>query len=318
MWRVLVPAGIAIGSTLLLLLPVDAGVSTGGTTKRVSGLDLAGYSSEPPPLPIDVLFLHHSVGAQLLASPGPEHGDPHQPSTHPNGGGLRVRLDSAGYRLHSATYGSELGEHTDLFDWLPKYRGHMDEVLVLANQDTRLPDGNRNRVVIFKSCFPNSNFSGIGTEPGNPGGPDLTVANARATMNALLPEFAKHPDVLFVYLTSPPMAPGPETQPAWKWLAKKVLGRQPQAMVLQRSGDLAREFNNWVRKPDGWLRGYSGRNVVVFDLFDTLTGHGRSNLSVYATWGGADSHPSAEGNALVADEFVPFLNRAVRYAGLAQ
>ena len=47
-----------------------------------------------------------------------------------------------------------------------------------------------------------------------------------------------------------------------------------------------------------------------------LTG-GRSNLLVFPTGDGFDSHPAAEGNLRAAASFVPFLERAVRRAGLA-
>jgi hypothetical protein len=54
----------------------------------------------------------------------------------------------------------------------------------------------------------------------------------------------------------------------------------------------------------------------VFDFYDLLTQSGASNYSQYGSMGGADSHPSSAGNARAAAAFVPFLNRAVRYAGL--
>src|SRR5258708_12159569 len=110
-----------------------------------------------PHSPIDLVFLHHCVGAQLLLDPGPD--DP-KAGTHPNGGGLRRALEADGYRVHEATYWSRLGEHTDLFDWNEKFSAHMDEVLRIAEQDPALPDGRTNTVVLFKSCFPNNWFVG--------------------------------------------------------------------------------------------------------------------------------------------------------------
>ena len=84
----------------------------------------------------------------------------------------------------------------------------------------------------------------------------------------------------------------------------------------RRGAGIARDFNNWMVDPQGWLEGYPQHNIVVFDLFDTLTAHGASNFLRYPTGGGADSHPSAEGAATAARELVRFLNRAVRYAGM--
>ncbi len=318
MWKVVTILGLVIVAGVALLVPLSRDVSDGRTVMRVAGVDLSGYSSAAPAEPIDIVFLHHSVGAQLLAAPGPREGGENQPTRHPNGGGLAALLAQNNYRLHTATYGSALGERTDLFDWLPKFRDDMDRVIAIRNQDEKLPAGEVNRVVMFKSCFPNSYFVGEGDGAGNPAGPDLTLANARATMNAVRDELARRPSVLFVYLTAPPLASRPSPEPAWKWLAKRALGRTSNEERLRTSGDLARRFDNWVTDPQGWLKGYPHRNVVVFDLYDALTDHGASNFSRYATGGGLDSHPSSEGNAKVAPELVSFLNRAVRYAGVVK
>ncbi len=125
-------------------------------------------------------------------------------------------------------------------------------------------------------------------------------------MNALLPELAKRPDVLFVYVTAPPLA-GDSTRPAWKY-ALRSLARRPD------SGALAREFDDWMTSPDGWLSHYASSNVVVFDYFDVLTGHGQSNRLVYPS-GNHDSHPTSAGNSEATKAFVPFLNRALHRAG---
>jgi hypothetical protein len=67
-----------------------------------------------------------------------------------------------------------------------------------------------------------------------------------------------------------------------------------------------------------WLAGYDGVNVVVFDYYDVLTGGGLSNLSAYPTGNGSDSHPSRAGNEAAAAAFAPFLNRAMRRAGVGE
>jgi hypothetical protein len=135
-------------------------------------------------------------------------------------------------------------------------------------------------------------------------------------MKALLPHFERRPDVLFVYVTAPPLAPL-RSERGYKWAARK-LGLLPGRPSLKDSALLARRFNNWVKAPGGWLEGYAGSNVVVYDYYDLLTGQGRSDLLLYPTQGGQDSHPSSEGNSLSAAPFVPLLNRAVRRAGLLQ
>ena len=182
-------------------------------------MDLTSAPDTPPAEPVNLLFLHRSIGGHLLAEPGPE-----EPSgrVHPNGGGLRKALETNNYRVHEATYGSKLGQDTDMFHWLPKFRDHMAEVLRIQHQDQALPAGEVNRVVLFKSCFPNNYFS-EGSGPGDPNGPTLTVPNARATLRALLPLFQRQPDTLFVYLTSPPIVGIAEQEPLYKWGLKTLL-----------------------------------------------------------------------------------------------
>ncbi len=300
-----------------LCLPVG-GAASSVTKGSVSGMNLAEFSSLAPESPLRLLFIHHSVGGQLFASPGPDKALADSIyATHKNGGGLRKKLEAAGYEVHETSYGSELGESTDLFDWLPKFRHKMDRVLRASGNDEFYDDDRRNQIVMFKSCYPNSKFVGDGKAPGNPAGPELTVANAQATLTALRGEFAKQPKTLFVYLTAPPVAPKFASDPVWKWLARKVLGKPAASKVVAEQARRARQFDNWVKSPDGWLKDYPHKNVVVFDYYDVLTDGGASNLSRYPTGGGRDSHPSRAGNEKAAAEFVPFLNRAVRRAGLS-
>lgn len=302
------------------LVRVDGGEARSvPTDSGPPALDLSAFSPAPPGAPLDLLFIHHSCGGQLLADEGAERAA--APSTciydaHPNGGGLRARLTRQGYQVHEASYGSVLGERTDLFDWLPKFRTQMAGILRTAQQDERLPAGRSNRVVLFKSCFPNNLFRAEGEPPGDPVGPELTLWNARATFTALLPELARYPDVLFVYVTAPPVAPRQGPTSLARAVYRRARGQGSPLAELERSAELARELDDWLVGTDGWLAGYAGKNVVVFDYYDLLTGKRRSNLSVHATAGGSDSHPSAEGHRLVSEELVPFLNRAARRAGL--
>jgi len=315
--RIILAAAALAVFVIIMLIPAGGSPVPEGApikTAKVETMDLSSFSPDRPRRTLEVLFIHHSCGGQLLAEPGPAAGERSIHTTHPNGGGLRRLLEEQGYELFEASYGSEVGDETDIFDWLPKFTDKMDRVLACAGQNEAHPEGGQNDIVMFKPCYPNSHFIAEGSAPGNPAGPDLTVWNARAAYSPLLDEFRKHPDVLFVCLTAPPLAPKPEAEPLWKSLARKILGRQRD---LALSGRLARSFNNWLKDREGWLGDYDLNNVVVFDYYDVLTGEGRSNLSLYATRGGFDSHPSREGNELAARAFVPFLNRTARRAGLA-
>jgi hypothetical protein len=273
------------------------------------------FADHPPALPLRLVFIHHSCGGQWLAEPGPEQGENCIYRTHPNGGGLRALLEKNSYVVHEASYGSRIGQDTDVFHWLPKFRGRMEEILACENQDSKLNGCSRNNIVVFKSCFPNNAFKSAGTPPGDPRGPELTVWNAKAAYHALLEEFRKYPKILFVCVTAPPLALNSSPQPAWKQLVKQILGRNHP---FAASAPLAREFNRWLSADGGWLQNYPAANAAVFDYYDILTGHGKSDLSVYPTGGGSDSHPSQEGNQKAAAAFLPFLNRAVHRAGLIQ
>ena len=309
-------AAMVLVSAVVLMLPLplpSTSVATVAGRPRPQTLDLSALDGRAPAQPLDFLFIHHSCGGQLMADLGAEVGTNSINVSSPNGGGLRSLLERNNYRTHEASYGSRLGEHTDVFDWLPKFRDHLDELLALDIQDTSFTNGQRNRIVAFKSCFPNNAFEAEGTAPGNPSGPHLTVANAQAAYTPLVEIFGEHPDTLFICLTTPPLAP-PRPQPLWKQLLHQLRGRVSWNV---RSAALAREFNQWLSDTNGWLKDSGLTNVVVFDYYDILTDHGASDFCRYPTGGGYDSHPSHAGNQKAAEAFVPFLNRAVRRAGLA-
>jgi hypothetical protein len=190
----------------------------------------------------------------------------------------------------------------------------MPRILATRWQDETLASG-ANQVVMFKSCYPNNAFQ-PGDTAGDARGPSLNLANAKATLSAVREELAKHPQVLFVYVTAPPLRDDSNSEPAWKTVAKRMLGRPTLAAQRRRSAEIAREFNDWVTSVDGWLAGYEQRNIAVFDYFDFLT-DGRSNFLQFASRGGTDNHPHAEAQVRAAARLVPLLNRAVRFAGVS-
>lgn len=181
--------------------------------------------------------------------------------------------------------------------------------------------GGKNEIVMFKSCFPNSQLSGPNSPApaiaDNPmkgqscGGGDFTVANAKGIYLDLLGYFGAHTDKLFVAVVAPPVT-SPDT-PGGRALA------------------------NWL--VDHWLQdsGYTAGNVFVFDYYDVLSssaGGGASDVGLasgnhHRVWNGAvehktddgadrlaypsaggDSHPNAAGDLKATTEFVPLLNNA--------
>jgi hypothetical protein len=273
-------------------------------------------SSLPSIDPLDLLFIHHSVGGQWLADPGPESGRDCIYSTHPNGGGLRRALQELGFQVNEASYHSLIGHQTDIHHWPTKFREQMDRILTCHIQDESLPTGRTNSVVMFKSCYPNNAFISEGDEPGQPESPERTLANARAAYRDVLGTLSKHPHVLFVCVTAPPLAPCVRPGPLWKAVGRRMLGRTSPEQDLLDSARLARGFNNWLAAANGWLSGYRYENVVVFDYFGVLSGDGQSDLLQYPTGGGFDSHPSSQGQRIATSRFLPFLKHAMNRTGL--
>jgi hypothetical protein len=284
----------------------------------------------PPSQPVKLIFIHHSCGENWLAD---------------NNGGLGIALQDNNYFVSDTNYGwgpvpdggsVPIGSLTDIGNWWTWFRGPesltiMDAVYAESGQHadySRLnPDpGGKNRIVMFKSCFPNSNLRGnpddpvpsIDTNPlkGLDSGSDYhTVANAKGIYIDLLPYFREHRDTLFIVVTAPPVSNG-------------------------RYSANARAFNQWL--VNDWLKEYPYTNVAVFDFYNVLTTNGGNadtsdlgqetgnhhrwwnttvqhqvetggwlphDTTAYATAFG-DDHPSRAGNRKATAEFVPLLNLA--------
>jgi len=298
---------------LLLIMASCAGAKESNTDAPVKTLDLSEYSADSPSRPLHLLFIHHSCGGQLFADKGESSGEKCIYKSLPNGGGLRNLLQDKGYIVHEASYGSVVGDKTDICHWNAKFRDQMDKVLTCRHQDDFFKDGTRNSIIMFKSCFPNSWIEPDGDTTGDPDSCVHTLENYKASYNSLLEYFRMQPDTLFVAVTAPPLVkPGRVRQ-----YIKAVLGKS-QEFSVDEAGRRIRVFNDWLKDIEkGWLKGYELNNVVVFDLYDVLTDNGKSNWSLYPSGNGGDSHPNSEGNTKAAARFVPFLNRAVHRAGLS-
>jgi hypothetical protein len=278
----------------------------------------AGVDTAPPESPVKLIFIHHSTGQAWLA-------DGH--------GGLGVALRDNHYFVSDTNYGwgpSSIGDNTDIGDWWSWFRGPSSSTYLSALYDegdqhcsySRLANdpGGANEIVMFKSCFPNSQLSApyspipaIADNPlkGETGqGGHFTVANAKGIYRDLLGYFGAHPEKLFVAVVAPPVA-SPDT-PGGRALA------------------------DWL--VDHWLQdsGYIAGNVVVFDYYNVLSskaGGGDSDAGLpsgnhHRIWNGAvqhktddgadrlaypsggDSHPNAAGDRKATAEFVPLLNAA--------
>jgi hypothetical protein len=193
-----------------------------------------------------------------------------------------------GIGVESATYGSDLGTETDICHWLPKFEKRMDEVLTFSTFAEGDGAGQYvNDIIMFKSCYPNSDLGPDTDETGDPYATAKTPANYRSTFNSLKTIFAKYPQNLFIYVTAPPLDPS-RTSPD--------------------NAARAREFNAWV-KVDllAAYRQESGlNNLLVFDLFDLLADD-RNVLKEAYRRGRGDSHPNRQGSLAATNAFVTFL-----------
>ncbi len=249
----------------------------------------------PPAKPIKLVFVHHSVGENWLA-------DGH--------GNLGHALAKNRYFVSDTNYGwgpDGIGDRTDIVNWTEWFSGPQSSRHLKAlfrENETHSPyaragadPGGENRIIVFKSCYPNSELEGRPDDPAKRG-EGLTVGNAKAIYKELLAAFQKRPDKLFVVITAPP--------------------------VRERTRAAnARAFNNWLVKD--WLARYRGTNVAVFDFYNVLTGAANHHRFVDGSiqhvnsagkntlhYPSEDDHPSPAGGRKATAEFVPLLNVYVR------
>jgi hypothetical protein len=218
-----------------------------------------------------MVFLHHSVGSGLLYQ-----------------GVLRDSLQQLGISVRGATYGDEIGQQTDMANWLPKFESDMPRILTFkGHPDLYYKDGTANDIIMFKSCFPNSQIESEGTAPGNPNSRERTIANYKAVFDGLGQEMRKYPNKLFVYLTSPPLVPSVTTPEHAAW---------------------ARQFNRWLTGEflPSYLKETGLDNFVIFDLFDFLADENNVLKTNYRVSNPNDSHLNELANLEAVRQFMEF------------
>lgn len=228
--------------------------------------------------PNQMVFLHHSVGNGFLYK-----------------GGLRDSLLNLGVVIRGCTYGDEIGEETDMHHWLPKFQNDMDRIFKFkAHPDKYYNDDRSNDIVMFKSCYPNSNLTADGSEPGSATSSEKTIANYKATFEGLKAEFAKYPDKLFIYVTAPPNVP---------------------TVTTPENAERAREFNTWLINE--FLPAYTDEtgleNFKVYDLFNFLAADDNFLKTEYR-WqdNPRDSHPNDIAKKAIAKDFLRFFEPVLK------
>ncbi|MBN1316922.1 MAG: hypothetical protein JXA42_15690, partial [Anaerolineales bacterium] len=147
---------VVLGSLLLALLAAAIGIA----------------SAQPPEQPVKLIFIHHSCGENWLSD---------------EDGGLGRALSENNYFVSDTNYGwgpDSIGDLTDITDWPEWFTGpdsgrYLDALYAESGQNswysrTRADPGGENRIVLFKSCYPNSNIEGRPDDP-PARGDDLTV-----------------------------------------------------------------------------------------------------------------------------------------------
>lgn len=218
-----------------------------------------------------MVFLHHSVGNGFMYR-----------------GELRDNLLNMGIVIRSCTYGDEIGQKTDISDWLPKFKTDMDNILNFkAHPNKYYEDGKTNDIIMFKSCYPNSIITSEGSGEGNAASHDRSIANYKATFEGLKAELGKYPDKLFIYMTAPPNVP---------------------AVTTPENAQRARDFNTWLMKE--YLPRYKEEtgfsNLVIYDLFNFLAGEDNTLKAKYRKSNERDSHPNDIAKKEIAEDFLKF------------
>lgn len=306
-----------------LLAIAWVGLCLGTSAGLVAGSD----NPNPPTSPVKLIFIHHSTGGNWLADPNAD--GPY--------GGLGQALMNNNYFVSATNYRwgpDSIGDRTDIVNWPEWFTGTDRDVIMTSLYSetgqnfldygswSRLAadPGGQNEIILFKSCFPNSNLYGNPQDPplAEPNDWEYSVANAKAVYNRLLTYFATRQDKLFIVITAPP-------------LSKSEYPFDPGLSSAARAAN-ARAFNNWLVQD--WLSGYVHNNVAVFDYYNVLTSNGgnvnendagKSGGNHHRWWNGAiqhvqglnnnfaaypsgDSHPTTAGHQKATLEFVSLLN----------
>ena len=258
------PTGAAEGFTVLY--------TAGGPESAVIP-PVDNTSAQPGTARANLMFIHHSVGENWLRD------------------GLCEALNAHGYHVADIYYGwREYGDRTDTSDWPMWFTDTVMDLVyremgAMTAPNTIEPAQGDNTIIMFKSCFPNSDV-------GN------AITDEQAVYNSLLSYTAKHPDKLFILVTPPPMT--------------------------HISHPLrTRELSNWLTdREGGWLQAYPADNVRVFDLYNVLTHPDAHHLmengaeihtviknanTLYYDSDG-DDHPNSTGNNKAAREFIGLLD----------
>ncbi|MHC4858662.1 MAG: IPT/TIG domain-containing protein [Planctomycetota bacterium] len=320
--------GIADGSYTVTPSHPDTDFDPPSRDVDVAGADVAGVdftsvrndpdpevNTNPPASPVRLVFVHHSVGENWLAA---------------DNGALGSELGDNNYCVRDTNYGWEapenegIGSFTDIGHWYTWFAdtevqgngtarrdnitGELyDTETILADYVPISDPGGENDIVMFKSCYPNSEVrDDNSTSPEDLFGRDCersahTLGNCKEVYREILEYFETRTDKMFVVITAPPIS--------------ELAGDADTAANARALNDWL--VNDWLADAD-----WENKNVYVFDFFNVLTdpdnhhrvhlgeiqhenSHGDDHAHYVPGW---NSHPTEEGNQKATAEYVPLLN----------
>ena len=139
----------------------------------------------------------------------------------------------------------------------------------------------QHEVIIIKSCYPNSDITS-----------DEYLANDKAYYLAMRDTVDKHPDKVFIIVTTPPLNP---------------------AETNLETAARAREMADWL-KSEEFLKGYP--NLFTFDFFSYLADDNPTspqfNMLRKEYQEGTDSHPNRLANETIGPAFVQYVIQSIR------
>ena len=197
---------------------------------------MSGVNTDAPSSTVKLVFVHHSTGSAWIETGTGNLGQ------ELNANNYWVAESDYGWGPTVAPYGDAIGSHTDTVDW-PNWFGSSTVMSALyasthhedfTNSTSMSDPGGENTIIMFKSCFPNS-------EVGD------SIDDEKAIYNGLLPYFAAHTDKMFMLIVPPPE-------------------------IVISSAVLTRELADWLVAADGWLSGYTGGNVYALRLLQRAHG----------------------------------------------
>lgn len=222
----------------------------------------------------NVIFLHHSVGNNLI-----------------NQGEMRSLFQQAGIDFWDQGYRYDglrnpQGQVTSFWYPVPGDNTDPDGLATVFAQTPRgLPVNAlsgllQHEVIIFKSCYPNSNI--------NSAEHLQTLQQLYLGMRATI---ARQPDKIFVLLTTPPLNP---------------------AETTAENAQYARAMAEWMLS-DAFTGGLE--NLFVFDFYSLLAENDPASpeygMLRAAYREGADSHPNAAANQAIAPQVVNFVIQSI-------